>query len=292
VPVPSPVCPLCDGVPWEREAHGGLPVRLCRRCGLGWLARVDDDPYARYRGLDYFRFWPGPDGAAEPAEVERQKRASAERLLDALERATGPAARRLLLEAGCASGDLLLAARDRGFRVRGVELCAPMAERADRRLGGHVVRAAPLDERAAEPGSIDVVVLNDVLEHVPDVDAALAAVARLLAPGGALLVCTPDLDSLSARLLGPLWPHYKPEHLYYFTARSLAALLARHGLHVLRVEPSRKALSPAYLAQHLAVFYPGPLTRAASAAVSRLPALVRYAPLLVPNGNLVLVATA
>jgi len=266
--------------------RGGLRVAWCRACAHARLLDVDADPFARYRGEDYFQFW----GPGSWDEIERQKRRSADLLLRRLEEVR-EGRRGRLLEAGCASGELLAAARARGWQVAGVELCAPMVVRANLRLGEQLVREAPFDRAAAAPGSLDALVLNDVLEHLPDLDGALACARSLLRPDGSLLVCTPDLGSLSARVMGRRWPHFKAEHLHYLSRRSLSALFARAGLRVELIGDAWKALSPEYVAEHLRVYTPGPLASVLRAATDRLPPLLRYASLPMLSGNLLAIGS-
>src|SRR5205085_2717480 len=93
----------------------------------------------------------------------------------------------------------------------------------------------------------------DVLEHIPDVDEALAACARVLRPGGVLSVNIPSATGLGYRIAvalarigirGPylrVWQHGLPSpHAHYFTPEALARLVECHGLRVSRT----MALSP------------------------------------------------
>jgi SAM-dependent methyltransferase len=274
-------CVLCGGPLAARAVRGGLTVRECRACRLGRLDELPADAEARYRSADYFRFW--------PEEVSAQKRRSGDWLIARLEAARS-GARGRLLEVGCASGELLEAARARGWEVAGVELCAPMVERANERLGAGTVRAVSFDAAAAAPGSVDAIVFNDVLEHLPDLDAGLATARRALAPSGTLLVCAPDLESLSARVLGGRWPHYKAEHLHYLSKTSVRRLVERAGFRLLVLDDAWKTLSLAYIAEHFRVYADGPLARLLGGAIDRLPAPLKNAPLPLLSGNLLAIA--
>jgi 2-polyprenyl-3-methyl-5-hydroxy-6-metoxy-1,4-benzoquinol methylase len=147
-----------------------------------------------------------------------------------------------LLDVGCAGGELAALLATRGWRVQGAEAERALAEAA--RARGVDTRAVDLD-RASLPwsdGAFDAVVAAEVIEHVIDTDHLLAEIARVLRPGGAVVITTPNLASLENRLrllLGryPMWMDVGVEgagHLRYYTPRMLRYQLARHGLHVER----------------------------------------------------------
>ena len=298
-------CSLCGGPMRARTVRSGLRVRRCDRCVIEHLEDAPADPAALYRE-GYFRFWPD-----EPEAVDRQKRTSASWLLDALESATGAPTkaggaggavsdprRGRLLEVGCAAGALLEVARARGWLVEGLELSPPMVARANERLAPRgqeagaqpIVREQAFGPDVAAPRSLDAIVFNDVLEHLPDPARALADAHALLSDGGRLLVCTPDLESLSARLLGGRWPHYKLEHLHYFSRSSLRAMLSRAGFRLLLMKDAWKALSLAYVAEHFRVYADGAPARALESVVRRLPGPLKNTALPLVSGNLVAVA--
>ena len=72
--------------------------------------------------------------------------------------------------------------------------------------------------------------LADVIEHLEDPLGALDACERLLAPGGALCVVTPDPSSAAARLAGARWWGYIPAHTYLFPRQTLRELIESRGL--------------------------------------------------------------
>jgi SAM-dependent methyltransferase len=92
-----------------------------------------------------------------------------------------------------------------------------------------------MEEAQVEAGSLDVVTLWHVLEHLQDPRVAVRRIAGWLRPAGGLLVGVPNLDSLQARLGGPRWYHLDvPRHRTHFTARGLQRLLGDEGFSVLR----------------------------------------------------------
>jgi SAM-dependent methyltransferase len=198
--------------------HGDLWV--CRECGTVHQAELPqgDELHDLYRGMaddSYLSEEPG-------------RRATARRLLDLIGRYV-PAGR--LLDVGCGHGLLLDEARGRGYEVTGIELSGNAAEYAREVLELDVLEQ-PLERFAAEEpeGSFNVIVLADVLEHLEDPVGAIAACERLLAPGGALCVITPDPSSPTARAAGRRWWAYLPAHTFLIPRRTLRELLESRGL--------------------------------------------------------------
>lgn len=135
-----------------------------------------------------------------------------------------------LLEIGPAAGHLLRAAREQGWAVMGVE-AAPKFSQIIRRQGlpVHDGTLATLD---SDDGVYDVIVMIDVLEHLPDPISDLAHCRRLLRPRGHLVVATCDIGSLAARYYGLRWRQLVLSHTFYWTERSLSLALEQAGLRV------------------------------------------------------------
>jgi SAM-dependent methyltransferase len=161
-----------------------------------------------------------------------------------------------LLDVGCWLGFLLDEARLRGWQVVGVEPSRFASEHARNRLGLDV-RTSDLFTAELPLGSFDAIVLADVIEHLPDPGAALERLAGLLAPDGVLLLVLPDAGSRVARWLGRRWWSVIPTHVQYFTRRSLATLLGRHGWQALGWSTAPKAFSVRYYLERIGGYSPG-----------------------------------
>jgi len=148
-----------------------------------------------------------------------------------------------LLEIGVGSGSLLQDARNAGFQVTGCDLSRPICENVGRRLGVpiHCCAVSELPELA----SFDVVVMNHVLEHVPDPVGLLQEVRKHLAAGGVLHVAVPNIACLSAALPG--WASYEPYHLTYFSSSTLRRALTTAGFIIER-ELTHESFSGWFLA--------------------------------------------
>ena len=154
----------------------------------------------------------------------------------------GAAAGGRLLEVGAGYGLFLAAAREAGWTTSGVELSRTGAKHAQDTLGLDVF-CGQLEEAPLTPG-FDVVCAWDTVEHVPDPLSFWRTVRSQVADDGVVLFSTPYVSSLPARLLGTRWWTLKPtEHIWHFTPRTHALVLARAGLALTRV--IRSPLAPA-----------------------------------------------
>jgi 2-polyprenyl-3-methyl-5-hydroxy-6-metoxy-1,4-benzoquinol methylase len=136
-----------------------------------------------------------------------------------------------LLDVGCGDGLLLEIARRAGTEVLGLEVSASLIRLAQQRLGARSVSAA--QPAQFPPASFDVVTLINVVEHLHSPRQMLQSVARIIRPGGLMLVHVPNFGGLPARLAGPRWHQIEPlAHFYYFTRRTLSQMLRECGFGV------------------------------------------------------------
>jgi SAM-dependent methyltransferase len=225
-------CNACgaDG-PRERFVRDGYHIVECARCGLLY---VGEDPAAiDFSALyDQAYYTGGREGVfADYVGQAPSRRAAARRRLWSL-RQRVPRGR--LLDVGCAAG-FFLAEAQAWYAARGVELSEYSSQFAREQLGLDVVTGT-LHDAAFTAGSFDLVTLWDVIEHVPDPRAVLAEVARVLAPGGEVVLTTGDWGSAYAQRRGVTWHLLTPPwHLYFFSRATLARTAAAAGLRVVRV---------------------------------------------------------
>ncbi|HZP19236.1 MAG TPA: methyltransferase domain-containing protein [Bauldia sp.] len=140
-----------------------------------------------------------------------------------------------LLDVGCFEGDLLNQIRKRtDWQTAGIELNPLAAERA--RAKGHTVWIASAEDALTiipPDAQFDIIVLGQVIEHLNDPTRTLARIRLLLAPGGLIVLTTPNLDSAQVRWFGPTWAHWHPPyHRYIFSPRGLRAVVEHAGLSV------------------------------------------------------------
>jgi len=168
-----------------------------------------------------------------------------------------------LLEIGAGSGLLVAAAGRLGLDAVGVEPSMSLVTAA-RRINGVELLQGTFPHPRLEGRRFDLVYVVDVIEHLSDPVKLLADCAGALAVGGILIVVTPDVSSLAARLFGHRWWHFRLAHVGYFNERSmseasrLAELAIRSSCRVRWFFPIR------YLAERASAYLPvGPVNRAA-----------------------------
>ena len=138
-----------------------------------------------------------------------------------------------ILDVGCATGMLLAYMRERGWAVQGVELCRESAEYGRRTKQIDILNCT-LEQAAFPDSSFPVVHFSHLIEHVPDPKAFLAEVDRILAPGGYVVVVTPNIDGLQARLFRERWRSAIADHLTLFSKRTLRRMLEESGFQILQ----------------------------------------------------------
>jgi SAM-dependent methyltransferase len=139
-----------------------------------------------------------------------------------------------ILDIGCGTGVVLEWVSSKGFpNARGIDTDSGQVEQA-RQLGLEVSNtASTIEYLQMHPGSYDLVVLKDVLEHCPseEVGALLKGVCEQLAPGGRVYLSVPNANASFATR----WRYIDPTHRRSYTEHSLRWDIERAGLEVLSI---------------------------------------------------------
>ncbi len=250
----TPVCRACGAGPVAlrgRKAGGFLrrefEFHACGACGFMHVEpfsgfAIYDDAYYRGAGpdpyVDYeteYRDWRASDRGLEFHDLAR----IAEAHFPATGAHPGTAAPLRWLDFGCGAGGFLKFLRARGALAgRALELTGhDVGSYADLLRDRDGFRILGLDALAQETeASFDVISLIEVIEHLPAPLDPLRLIARLLKPGGLLLLTTGNLESPAARRAGLAYRYCAPEiHVSLFNPRALAALYRRAGLEPIAV---------------------------------------------------------
>jgi SAM-dependent methyltransferase len=221
-------CPAC-GQPTPQlylYSRNGCDILQCQECGLGRTETAGFEPSSYYT-RDYFSGGHG-DGYADYLGAERVLRREFARVVDFIR---GYCARGKLLELGCAYGFFLQEAK-RFYEVSGIEIATEAAEHA-RRNGLNVLNGVADENNLRKLGAMDVIVLLDVIEHLPQPRETLSLCVRFLNPGGIIILTTGDFGSPLAKLSGARWRLMTPpQHLWFFTHASMQRLANGLGLRL------------------------------------------------------------
>jgi 2-polyprenyl-3-methyl-5-hydroxy-6-metoxy-1,4-benzoquinol methylase len=157
-----------------------------------------------------------------------------------------------LLDIGAHIGTLVEVAKELGWDAMGVEPSRWAAERGRER--GLNILNTTLREAKFETGTFDAVTIWDVIEHLSDPLGELSEIQRVLKPGGVLAVHTIDIDSLMSHVMGTRWPWLMEMHQYYFSPRTLGAMVKQAGLTTEQVRYQGRFLRLQYLVTRVAPY--------------------------------------
>lgn len=210
---------------------------LCQACGSvmrqkkAWLYRCP--------ACKFFASTLRPaEGTGVPG-LEALRRQNFEIMLDRLQQIRALDGMRVL-EVGSSWGWFLEALERRGAKMRGIEPEAANAEVAIKRGFDVEVGFFPADLRDTKP--YDMIVFNDVFEHLPDPSLLVVEIQKLLSPGGLVVINLPSSDGILFRIatildavgfdgpLNRLWQKDFPSpHVSYFNPENLRRLVEYHS---------------------------------------------------------------
>jgi SAM-dependent methyltransferase len=227
--VPCPGCRASGSTPVFRGREvRGFRIERCRTCGLAFaVPRPTPAALEAFYSAEYFQ------GGIRYGDYEHLPEMNARRMWTVLPHVLPdlPATGRLL-DVGCATGGFLAEAQSAGWAVLGTELSVHAASVA-RQRNGVAVHVGLLPSQDA--GTFDLITLWHVVEHLVDPLECLTGLRPHLAPGGRLFIELPNWMSVGRLVRRDRWGQLTPpEHINFFTPRSLRRLAERAGLVVER----------------------------------------------------------
>jgi 2-polyprenyl-3-methyl-5-hydroxy-6-metoxy-1,4-benzoquinol methylase len=228
-------CLLCDADDTDPVGQkDGLRVVRCRTCGFMYAnprlpAEVLQKLYSRF-------FW--YEWQAERGHSDMVERFAYDYIL-ALGRLSILRKHRLagtLLDVGCSNAAFVRRASEWGFGAIGLELDAEVAKLGERISGARVL-VGTLEDLAAKgelkEGSLDVITMFDLLEHLYEPFGFLAVARKLLARDGILVIETFRTDVSSFMAAPEQQDVFEPiEHIYMYSEANIRTLLKRCRLDV------------------------------------------------------------
>jgi len=224
------------------EAPGIWSIRQCTgaACGLAW---IDPMPEAGDIGKFYSSYYThsAGEGAAPVASPGLAKSILAaifpgrrlQFLSSLMHFGDRPPGR--MLEVGCGSGRFLAQAAAAGWRVMGIDF-DEAAVAAARAIPGVDAQAMDMHDPALDDERFDGIAFNNVIEHLPDPARVFARCHALLAPGGRVVMVTPNIQAQCHTVFGEHWRGLEvPRHIHIFSADALRKFATDAGFQKVQV---------------------------------------------------------
>lgn len=236
-------CPLCgDGnaaTPPSRFSRDPWDIKSCGSCGFTYITSAP-----HYEALSDEMAW--EKSSKQETAYREATRGTQQRIskrtrwrMRILPRRTMPdlllrhAEPGPVVDVGCGDGGQL-AGLDARFVPHGVEISRDLAATAQAMFaerGGYAVHAPSVDGLAQFPAEFfTAATLRSYLEHEMNPRGVLRELKRTLKPGAVMIVKVPNFGSLNRRVMGLRWCGFRyPDHLNYFTPRTLTDMAAAEG---------------------------------------------------------------
>ncbi len=231
-------CPLCRGLDFKTlVVEQTLPVVRCAGCALVFVnPRPNRDGLLQFYE-NYFPMESAPLWQKQMADVFLKEG------LNRIREFKGSGVLKLnakpkLLDVGCGMGFFLDLMRQAGWDTKGIEPAPEAARHAREKLKLDLYEGTI--EEAVLSDSFDAVTLWYVLEHVPNPHEILDRVARLLKPGGLLIIRVPNQNVTIDRILNFLgfqkfFLINPPRHLFDYSPKTLSRFLDQRGFRILSI---------------------------------------------------------
>lgn len=147
-----------------------------------------------------------------------------------------------ILDVGCGIGYFLEVAKERGWEVYGTEYTDKAIEICSEK--GVEMKQGKLNPSDFEPESFDILTSFEVLEHINNQTEEINNFQKLLRKGGLVYLTTPNFNSLLRYRLKEKYNVITyPEHLAYFTPKTLNSLFSKYGFSKKRIETTGISIS-------------------------------------------------
>ncbi|MCF8266954.1 MAG: class I SAM-dependent methyltransferase [Ignavibacteriales bacterium] len=226
-------CNYCGGDNYSVQyIKDSFQMVKCRLCGLVYVnPRLTTDEIRELYDKSYFHGG-GFDKSLE-YEHEFERSISKKDLIDwdisVIREKLGKSTEKpSLLDIGCGMGLFVYKANKAGFNASGLELSEYAANFAASK--GLKIYNLPFEDLPDDEAQYDVIVMREVIEHLPDPLTTLKKVRNLLKPGGLLFLTTGNYDCPERRLRGSEWFYFMPAgHIYIFSNRTIKKILVKAG---------------------------------------------------------------
>lgn len=191
----------------------GYSIKQCQSCGTCFIdKRIKSEKLAEIYSEQYYQGKPTQNWINRLAQIKKYKKQGN------------------LLDFGCGVGDFLKKA-SKDFKAIGLEISKSACAEATRK-NLLVFNVSLKNLKPKQP--FDVITMWDSIEHLKNPKSTLRQIKNLLKPGGLLAISTVNIKSLFFNIFKENWRYLiPPEHLFYFSPKSITKLLENLGFEIL-----------------------------------------------------------
>ena len=224
-------CPGCEGIE-ERPLFikAGFRFVECRRCRLIYVSNILVNNF--HASENYHS--PKEGEESRNLETRGDKFGRAQRILSEARHYFRGKTDISILDIGCGNGFFLRFLRENGYpKLRGLDPNPNSVRFINEKIGIYADQGF-VENCDYEDKAFDLLVMDQILEHVESPNRVLQACQRILKPGGLLWISTPNVKSWHILLrLKQYHRHFNGRvHLNHFTPKTLRDILVRNGFHV------------------------------------------------------------
>ena len=137
----------------------------------------------------------------------------------------------------------------------GLELSRHASQYAKNNFNLNIVNK-PLSIFFKEKVSFDIIIMNDVIEHLDNPFETLELIEKHLNPEGFLIFTTCNMDAIVPKIMGGNYHWIMPMHKFYFSNYTLRYFLNMNNMHLFRIESDTKTTNMGYFIEKLCVLIP------------------------------------
>ena len=242
-------CKLCEAsdstLYLEKD---GFQVFKCSTCSVVYLNLASDiSGLADFYSDNYFQSGVDNRGYESYQDCEVYLTQSFKRRLKELTRYV-PSGR--VLDVGCSYG-FFLDCLGENYESYGMDISEHAISIAQKKHGLNVKQGV-LEKGTFPPKHFSLISMWDVIEHLPEPKRTLEILHANLKDDGVIVLVTGNVDSILAKVSGKKWHLYTlPEHLWFFSAETLSALLEKCGFKVIELKIEWSYYSILYILERL-----------------------------------------
>ncbi len=226
------ICPSCDASPGRPfGTRDGFSLFTCEACELTYVDPMPTTEELAEFYRDYYKT------RQYRQKIDSKVRRARRRIRRVKKGMVGSR----FIDVGCNVGFAVEAARQCGLQALGIDIDAVAIGEARTLFPDCRFEHSSAEAIASADQRFDVVYCSEVIEHLPNVVSFLQAIQKLVTEDGLVFITTPDLGHRSVRS-NPYAGEFirPPEHLLYFTRRSIERVMRRHGFSYIRFQRSLK----------------------------------------------------